>query len=188
MSRHNTDQLGERILAREEDAFVEFQYMYRRLFLTHFLRERIPQVDAEDLTWDCLTDIPLAALDNWDPAKGPFDPWVLTLMRHAAANWWRRRRDLRVYDDSMHVPDGPVPAPDARRIGELHEKLEQLAPGDRLILELRYFGPASTYEEIAGELTRMRDDQRPVAAGTARVQHLRALKRLRALYGLEVSK
>jgi RNA polymerase sigma factor (sigma-70 family) len=188
MPRSNTNHLGERILAKEEDAFLEFQYTYMRLFVTHFRRLGLTSTEAEDLTFNLLTDIPLAAIESWDPPKGNFDPWVLTCMRNAGVDWLRRRKDqVPIIDESEICNPSPVP-PDAKRIADLYAKLEQLRPSDRLILELRYLRSESTFKEIAEDLTQECGNEKPICANTVRVRHLRALNRLRALYGIPKTK
>ncbi len=183
LSRPNSDRLGERILAREEDAFLEFQFTYRRLFLTHLLRQGMPPIDAEDLAVNLVTDIPLRAIDSWRPEVGAFDPWVLTVMRNAAVDWWRRREEMVPLDEDLASREDEVFLPDSPKLSELQSKLEQLSPPERLVLELRYSRSDTTFAEMAAELTGF-ENGKLVTGNAAKVRHFRALRKIRALYGI----
>jgi RNA polymerase sigma factor (sigma-70 family) len=184
MPRLNTDSLGGRICNLEEAAFKEFAVTYRRLFLVHFRRKRIPPMEAEDLVDECLCDIPLKAVRHWAAERGSFDAWVLALMRNAASDWWRRRQKLETVSLTEGIepvaPQRADPEPEQREFLQLNLFLEQLSPEDRSLLELKYFSGESTYSEVARAMP-LRNGKPPTPTAI-RVRHLRIIRRLRTMF------
>lgn len=176
-TQEESERLARRLLAGEEQAFLDFQRIYRRLFLSQFLALRIPMFEAEDLAISCLTDILCQKLSKWHAEGGNFDAWVLTIARNTAYQWLREKKRLDVTPlADMELPNRDEDVPDAARAAAVHDALERLSPSDRMIIELREFEGDQGYAEIAVALTRV--SQKQVTEGAARVRHKRALERL----------
>src|SRR5215469_595247 len=94
-STGESDALAGRILAGEEQAYLDFQLAYRRLFLSLFFSLRIPGVAAEDLTATLITDVLTQKIRSWKPELGSFHGWVLAVARNAGLQWLRKAENTR---------------------------------------------------------------------------------------------
>ncbi len=114
---------------------------------------------------------------TFDAARGSPVAWLISICRHKAINRWRQRcrqerllgahgRQEETESDGFTVPDCSAGI-EARHI---RAAVAALAPRDRAVLELAYFG-GYTHLEIAGRL------QEP--AGTVKARIRRALFKLR---------
>jgi len=179
-ARYLAEDLVRRLLLPEEQAYLDFAQLYGGRFYRYFLSHGIPSVDARDLAADCVTDIPLRAHKYKVQKDGSFHAWVMALMRNAAADWWRRNGNKRSDPLPEDLPGqaGVRRSEDRSMIAAVHEALEQLSVEDHIVVELRYLGEERTFAEIAEFLGRLYPDRGVVTAGSVRVRHHRALKRL----------
>jgi|SRR6266508_302450 len=131
---------------------------------------------AEDLVQDSFVKL-LRSADNFDPARGSLDTWVLLVARSLALDALRRRvLEARTLEAARPLDDAdPEPGPD--RVAETHDLVERarramsgLTDGQRAALELAYFG-GKTSAEVA--------ELEGIPLGTAKTRIRSALIRLR---------
>jgi RNA polymerase sigma factor (sigma-70 family) len=175
----DSELLPQRILNKEEKAFVDFANRYAARFYRYFRMRGIPDADASDLAANCMTDIPLKVARYEHRPNAGFDAWVYKLMENAAHNWWRERHgrldstwsDLRPVTESevLRLPAGETEA--------IQEAVDALDIIDQEILDLRYGGASRPdFAEIAAILS-SRHGQEFLPA-TIRVRHHRILQKL----------
>lgn len=138
------------------------------------------QADAQDATQEALERI-VTSIDKFDPEKGSFRTWALTVTRNVCRDRLRRRgleRRTFVADGDEATGWAPSQAPGPERVAlariesqRLAEALETLPEKMRLAVVL-YHVHGSTYEEIAATLE--------VPMGTVMTWLHRGRKRLRA--------
>lgn len=124
------------------------------------------------------------APEAYDPARGPFRTFFLSLVHHRAVDTVRREDRLRKRTDraaNLEPVRGEDVAEDVvegaylvERRREVHEALETLPPDQRKVLDMAYFG-GYTQARIAEELG--------IPVGTVKTRTLAAMRKLRrALY------
>ena len=177
--RHRTDGELMRAFARRERAAAEALY-----------REYAPRVyglglamlgvrsAAEDLVQDTMVKVWRNA-GRFDPQRGSLDTWMLRMARNLAIDALRRRVLERRHfaDNAGDSPDAPEPSAGPAEsaeamdlIGRARLAMAGLAPEQRAVLELAYFGGRTAAEaaEIEG-----------IPVGTAKTRIRRGLLRLR---------
>ena len=120
--------------------------------------------------------------DRYDPSRGGFATWLLTLIHHKAVDAVRRESTLRrrmVAAPEAGEDWSPTPVPGADQAamarvaaGQVRAALHRLPPEQRQVLALAYFG-GHTQREIA-VLT-------GVPLGTVKSRMFTAVQRLRAM-------
>jgi RNA polymerase sigma-70 factor (ECF subfamily) len=120
--------------------------------------------------------------DRYDPSRGGFATWLLTLIHHKAVDAVRRESTLRrrmVAAPEAGEDWSPTPVPGADQAamarvaaGQVRAALHRLPPKQRQVLALAYFG-GHTQREIA-VLT-------GVPLGTVKSRMFTAVQRLRAM-------
>ncbi len=174
--------LARRLLSHEEQAFLDFQRVYRRLFLAIFRGLGLAAVDAEDLAASTITDICLM-VEKWDPTGGNFDGWVRMVARNKGLIWLREAKGsptVPIFEGfDRAIDDRAMVSPS--RADAVHDALGQLAPSERVLIELREleFENETPYAQIADVLERLTGET--VSAPTLRVRHARAMERLRKI-------
>lgn len=176
-------ELQRRLLGGDRGAFEE---LYRRYSPAAFgLALRV--TGQGSLAQDAIHDAFLAiwrAPEAYDPARGPFRTFFLSLVHHRAVDTVRREERLRkrtqrisnlepVHDEDVAdvVVDGAYLV---QRRREVREALQTLPPDQRRVLEMAYFG-GLTQARIAEELG--------IPVGTVKTRTLAAMRKLRrALY------
>ncbi|MGD9529376.1 MAG: sigma-70 family RNA polymerase sigma factor [Pseudonocardia sp.] len=119
---------------------------------------------------------------RFDPQRGRFGTWLLTLVHHKAVDAVRRetaasRRAMQVVDDpdaTGSVTGAEQLALDAVAAGQVRDALERLSSPQRQALGLAYYG-GYTQREIAA--------MTGVAVGTVKSRMFTGLRRLRELLG-----
>ena len=171
----NLEDLARRMSALEEESFYEFAGFFGPRFRALFLSRGLTRADAEELSVSCVTDISLKVGQYKPVADGSFEAWVFTLARRYVIDWWRARQpSLPLPDDlPLSTPSVEEPEPDSELVVAVRAALAQLSEADQKLIRLRNMEGEYTYAE-AGEAL-------GISAGTARVRHFRALKRLESL-------
>lgn len=124
---------------------------------------------------------------RFDPARGSFATWLLTLIHHKAVDAVRRESTVRrrvVSTPEAGEEWSPTPLPGADQAamtrvaaGQVREALHQLPAEQRQVLALAYFG-GHTQREIA-VLTE-------VPLGTVKSRMFAGVQRLRSLLGAQL--
>jgi hypothetical protein len=87
----------------------------------------LPAQAAEDAVFESWE----AAVDRFDPSRGPFDAYLMSVLRNRCAYWWR----TAARDDRAHAHLRLVPTPDeARETSAWRNQvalLDALEPGER---------------------------------------------------------
>jgi RNA polymerase sigma factor (sigma-70 family) len=169
------EDLARRLVEREEQAFIDFARGFVRQFRALFINYGLPEFQADDLAATCVVDFALKAKHYRTMSKGGFRAWVMTLAKNAAMDWHRTKKvkEEELSDKVLDSRNDKRSAPGSDRTQAVRDAMQQLRMADRLIVELRDFDPTHSYEEISELLG--------LQPGTARVRHLRALRRLEAI-------
>ena len=164
-----------------------YERYFDRVYRLAYSKLRTAQ-DAEDVTSAVFLKL-CKSLDSFR-GEAKFSTWIYTVANNAVMDSIRRRRpsvsldaDLRV-DGGDSVPreiedDAPGPedhVADADFARYVYGKLDALPPGQRSVIELRYFMELS-YQQIA--------DQLGVELGTVKSRLNRAIAALRSLVSAE---
>jgi RNA polymerase sigma factor (sigma-70 family) len=172
-------ELQRRLAQGDRDAF---DALYRRYAGTAYgLAYRL--VGAQLLAQDVVHDAFLAlwrAPEAYDPARGPFRTFFLSLVHHRAVDTIRREERLRARTDKAANLEPSVVEDVADAVAEesflgvrrkeVREALVDLPPEQRQVLEMAYFG-GMTQVQIADELM--------IPLGTVKTRTLAALRKLR---------
>jgi RNA polymerase sigma-70 factor, ECF subfamily len=176
-------ELHRRVSAGDSDAFEE---LYRRYSPAAYgLAIRITGQDplAQEVVHDSFLAL-WRAPEAYDPARGPFRTFFLSLVHHRAVDTVRREERMRrraERSSNLQAATGEDVAEvvvedeylSARR-KEIREALRGLPPDQRTVLELAYFG-GLTQARIAERLG--------IPIGTVKTRTLAAMRKLRlALY------
>lgn len=171
-------ELVRRLQAGDEEAFDELYRRYSAAAYGVALRVLRQPGLAQDVTQDAFTAI-LSAPEAYDPDRGAFRSFFLSLVHHRAVDVVRREERLREREQRVN----PEPSAnedwseavveeadllDRRR--EVREALEGLPPEQRRIVELMYFR-GYTQARIAEELD--------IPLGTVKTRTLAAMRKLR---------
>jgi RNA polymerase sigma factor (sigma-70 family) len=159
-----------------------FEELYRRYAMSAYgLAYRITgqQVLAQDVVHDAFMAL-WRAPEAFDPARGAFRTFFLSLVHHRAVDTVRREERIRARQERasnlepVAVEDPAEGVTDAadladRRI-EVRAALESLSPEQRQVLEMAYYG-GKTQAQIAEEIS--------IPIGTVKTRTLAAMRRLR---------
>ena len=167
------------VTAREQGAFDELYARYAAAAYGLAFRVTGRSALAQDVVHDAFLAL-WRAPEGFDPARGTFRAYFLSLVHHRAVDTVRReerlrQRTLRVNpergEDEDVAEDVVHEAWLADRRAKVLEAMEQLSPEQRQVLELAYFR-GYTQARIA-EVT-------GVPLGTVKTRTLAAMRRLRA--------
>jgi RNA polymerase sigma factor (sigma-70 family) len=172
-------ELHRRLLAADREAFEALYRRYRQVAYGLALRVTGQAVLAQDVVHDAFMAL-WRAPDAYDPSRGPFRTFFLSLVHHRAVDTVRREERLRrrteralnpwgVEDED--VAEGIVEeAWIATRRGEVRRALHVLPEEQRNVVEMAYFG-GYTQARIAEELG--------IPLGTVKTRTLAAMRKLR---------
>lgn len=176
-------ELHRKIAAGDREAFDELYRRYSGAAYGLALRVTAQDTIAQEVVQDAFLAL-WRAPEAYDPSRGAFRSFFLSLVHHRAVDAVRREQRLRNRTERASNLE-PVRGEDVAedvvegaylvvRRKELRSALETLPPEQRQVLELAYFG-GYTQVRIAEEL------QIPV--GTVKTRTLAAMRKLRrALY------
>jgi RNA polymerase sigma factor (sigma-70 family) len=194
---HDDASLAQRIRSGDREALGELYDRYASVALATALRVVSDRGQAEDVVHDAFLAV-WAKIDRFDPARGGFRAWLVTVVRNRAIDHIRAQRGgpaLAVLDEQALLSTGANPTWDeaVRRLsaGDLRAAVLSLPPEQRTAIELAYFA-GRTYREIAAltgvpqgtangrlrlGLARLRDALRGTEAGPAASPVAEALER-----------
>lgn len=183
-----------RVQAREAGALQHLLAIYRPLLLTLAGRKLKGRVRAKVAPSDIVQSTVWAATQHFEAKKfhtrQEFLAWVLTILKHTAADERRRFQDAQKRDISRERSlDGPEarawlrklsftltqtsddPSQAVVHVDDVLRALDTLPPHYQLVIRLRYF-ERLRFEDIGRKFNR--------SADAVRVLHNRALQKLRA--------
>jgi RNA polymerase sigma-70 factor (ECF subfamily) len=171
--------LHHRISAGDRGAFDELYRRYSAAANGLALRVTAQEALAQEVVQDAFLAL-WRAPEAYDPSRGAFRSFFLSLVHHRAVDTVRREERLRKRSERASNLEAVVDEDVAEdvvegaylglRRKEVREALETLPPDQRKVLELAYFG-GYTQARIAEEL------QIPV--GTVKTRTLAAMRKLR---------
>ncbi len=174
------EELMRRVAGGARDALRPLYRRYARLVF-NLARPTLGHAGADDV----VQEVFLAVWRNataYDPARGPFRPWVLQIAHYRILNELRRRSrqpDLDADPDGTRLAGMPADEPGpaeatwrARRGATLRAALDELPAREREAVDLGFFEDL-THSELARELD--------LPLGTAKTRIRTALRRLRAM-------
>ncbi len=119
-----------------------------------YARARVPtDADAEDVTSDVFTRA-MRSTQTYAPGLGTPRVWLMGIARHAAADWWRRRRPEDPHGDppEVAVEDDPaIAAVRTEAADSVRAVLGRLTDREREVVALR-FGAELSSAEIGAAL------------------------------------
>jgi len=172
-------ELHRRLAAGDRGAFDELYRRYAPAAYGLAFRVTAQRVLAQDVVHDAFLAL-WRAPEAYDPARGPFRTFFLSLVHHRAVDIVRREERLRarterasnlepVYDEDV----AEEVVEEADLVGhrkEVREALATLPPEQRQVLEMAYFG-GRTQAQIAEELG--------IPLGTVKTRTFAAMRKLR---------
>ena len=147
------EQLVRRVEGGDEEALVELHRRYVSLVYSMAWQVLGDGAAAEEATQDVFMKVWERA-GQFDPAKGRFTSWLLTVARHAAIDL-RRKLARRTPDERLaslkeaewlNVAGAMDDRHAADERNSLHHALGELPPDQRQVLMLAYFGGLSQSE------------------------------------------
>jgi RNA polymerase sigma-70 factor (ECF subfamily) len=179
--RLDDDVLLERVAAGDGDALLMLHKRYVNMVYSMAWRVLNDAGMAEEVTQDVFLKLWQKG-QHYDPQRGRFSNWLLSVTRFAAIDRLRREKRAPMSSDQPVDDAGddlnlakPIPADleNWERGRHLRLLIEQLPANQRLLIELAYFG-GLTHSELAAHL------QLPL--GTVKSRLRQGLEKLRALW------
>jgi len=176
-------ELHARLREGDADAFEELYRRYAPGAYGLALRVTGQEALAQEVVHDAFLAM-WRAPEAFDPVRGTFRGFFLSLVHHRAVDTVRREERLRRRTEramNLESPADEDVAEDiveqawlAMRRKEVHEALRALPPDQRRVLEMAYFH-GYTQADIAEELE--------IPLGTVKTRTLAAMQKLRRLLG-----
>ncbi len=172
-------ELHRRLSAGDVGAFDALYRRYARVAMGLAVRLTGQRARAEDVVHDAFLAI-WRAPEAFDPARGAFRTFLLSLVHHRGVDAIRREERLRARQArvaNLEPVEGEDPSDSvadedlvARRRLEVRAALADLPPEQRQVLEMAYFG-GMTQARIAEQLE--------IPLGTVKTRTFAALRKLR---------
>jgi RNA polymerase sigma factor (sigma-70 family) len=172
-------ELHRRIAAGDRAAFDELYRRYGSASYGLALRITAQEALAQEVVQDAFLAL-WRAPEAFDPARGAFRSFFLSLVHHRAVDAVRREERLRKRTErasNLEPTHGEDVAEDVVEVAylgvrrkEVREALEVLPPEQRQVIELAYFG-GLTQTRIAERLS--------IPVGTVKTRTLAAMRKLR---------
>lgn len=182
MSPNDEMNLLWRVQAGDEDALLTLHAQYANLVYSVAYRVLNDQMAAEEVTQDTFMRLWNKSY-TYDPQKGRFITWLLTVTRRLAIDHYRQRLRREPQTGLLFMDEDPslwenvltVEGGDLRRT--LQSALNELPPDQRELIELVYFYGMS-HTDIA--------ETRRIPLGTVKTRIRLGMQKLRSAWGTEV--
>jgi RNA polymerase sigma factor (sigma-70 family) len=180
-------ELHRRLSAGDRSAFEELYRRYSPAAYGLAFRVTAQEALAQEVVQDAFLAL-WRAPEAYDPARGVFRSFFLSLVHHRAVDTVRREERLRKRSERasnlepVHGEDVAEEVVEDAYLGvrrkEVREALAELPPEQRQVLEMAYFG-GYTQARIADELR--------IPIGTVKTRTLAAMRKLRRSLGTEAA-
>ena len=180
-------ELHRRLSAGDRSAFEELYRRYSPAAYGLAFRVTAQEALAQEVVQDAFLAL-WRAPEAYDPARGVFRSFFLSLVHHRAVDTVRREERLRKRSERasnlepVHGEDVAEEVVEDAYLGvrrkEVREALAELPPEQRQVLEMAYFG-GYTQARIAEELH--------IPIGTVKTRTLAAMRKLRRSLGTETA-
>lgn len=180
-------ELHRRLAAGDRSAFEELYGRYSAAAFGLALRVTAQDALAQEVVQDAFLAL-WRAPEAFDPARGAFRSFFLSLVHHRAVDTVRREERLRKRSERasnlepVHGEDVAEEVVEDAYLGvrrkEVREALTGLPPEQRQVVEMAYFG-GYTQARIAEELR--------IPIGTVKTRTLAAMRKLRRSLGTETA-
>jgi RNA polymerase sigma-70 factor (ECF subfamily) len=177
---HDDLELHRRLAAGDVGSFDELYRRYAKVAMGLAVRLTGHHAIAQDVVHDAFLAL-WRAPEAFDPTRGSFRTFFLSLVHHRGVDAIRREERLRAREDraaNLEPIEGEDPSEAVadedlvvRRRREVRAALSDLTPDQRQVLEMAYFG-GMTQARIAEVLE--------IPLGTVKTRTFAALKKLRA--------
>jgi RNA polymerase sigma factor (sigma-70 family) len=172
-SKAHFEALAEGLRALDAKAFEAFADYFGPRFKSYFIRRGLLYHEAEDLAASCITDVVLSVRKYERRETGSFQAWAFAIARTSVADWLRKHplpsRQVPTKSDFTALA-ATQPYTNPGIVAAVQCAIARLQRIDQEIIYRRELGGFEPFDVIASELN--------ISAGTARVRHLRALKKL----------
>ncbi len=178
MDQATVEHLLQRVQAKDEDALVALHARYAGLVYSVAHRVLGERMAAEEVTQDTFMRL-WAKAHTYDPARGEFIVWLLTIARRLAIDALRQRQRKAPLGDALSIDDRPDLWDNllSTSSGELRRTLlavmDSLPAEQRQAVELAYFYGLS-HSAIAAQLG--------WPLGTVKTRLRQGMQRLRAAW------
>lgn len=175
--------LLQQVQAGDEDALVTLHVRYASLVFSVAYRILNDRMAAEEVTQDTFLRLWNKAL-TFDPEKGRFVTWLLTVARRVAIDHFRHQHRREPQTGMLFMDEDPAlwentlaadSSIELRR--SLKSALDQLQPEQRDLIELAYFY-GMTHSDIAAQLK--------IPLGTVKTRIRLGMQKLRQIWSAEV--
>jgi RNA polymerase sigma-70 factor, ECF subfamily len=178
MSQTPLMELLQRIQSGDQDALVELHAQYANLVFSVAFRVLNDQMAAEEVTQDTFLRL-WDKSHTYDPAKGQFIVWLLTITRRLAIDTLRQRARQEPRTDMLFIDENPQLWENLLSTGsnELRRTmlmvLKELPPEQSTVINLAYFQGMS-HSDISAYLK--------LPLGTVKTRIRQGMQKLRAAW------
>jgi RNA polymerase sigma-70 factor, ECF subfamily len=170
------DQLIERAIKRDREAFSCLYDVHVELVFKHVYYHIIDKHEAEDLTQDVFIKA-WKAIHKYVRTEAPFRAWLLTIARNSLNDYYKKhKKTLSIEDGQFQEPESPECIEESTELKFDQESIRRAVAqlkGDKQQVILMHFIDGFSYTEIARFLNK--------TEGAIRIIQFRALNDLKQL-------
>jgi RNA polymerase sigma-70 factor (ECF subfamily) len=170
------DQLIERAIKRDREAFSCLYDVHVELVFKHVFYHIVDKHEAEDITQDVFVKA-WKAIHKYVRTEAPFKAWLLTITRNALNDYYKKHKKvLSLEDGQFHEPESPESIEESTELKFDQESIRRAIgrlKGDKQQVIMMHFIDGFSYSEIAQALNK--------TEGAVRIIQFRALIDLKQL-------
>jgi RNA polymerase sigma factor (sigma-70 family) len=183
-NRLKMEAIAEGLARGNEQAFWDLFEKFGPRLVSFFTRRGVPDIDAENLAFECLLNVRHRIAKYERRENGSFTGWVFKIAHYMRIDWWRANGASLQRDDGMlaKLPTNETQwwialeedsgSPDEIRQA-VYDALEHISERDRDIIRSRYFDANLDNAALA--------ERYGIDVGAAKTRLSRALKRLKRI-------